>query len=146
MAKPLGFKAWTDKDKLTLLEGWARNGLTYVQIAKNMGIGETTLKDWRKKEPAINEALKKGREVVDFEVENALLKRALGYDYKEETYEDGILKKVVTKHMAPDTTAQIFWLKNRRPKEWRSKIEINDNTQVNKLDELLEEIKKDANS
>lgn len=123
MAKTIGAKEWLEKDKLTLLEGWARNGLTYEQIAKNMGIGLTSLKDWRKKEPAIDEALKKGREVVDFEVENALYKNAIN----------------------GNVTAQIFWLKNRKPKEWREKIEISNNTQINKLDELLQEIKKDAN-
>lgn len=123
MAKPVGFKEWVEKDKLILLEGWARNGLTYEQIANNMGICLASLKEWRKKEPIIDEALKKGREVVDFEVENALYKNAIN----------------------GNVTAQIFWLKNRKPKEWREKIEISDNTQINKLDELLQEIKKDAN-
>ena len=68
---------WLEKDKLILLEGWARDGLTYEQIAHNMGIGLTTLKEWRQKEPTISTILKRGREVVDFEVENALLKSAM---------------------------------------------------------------------
>ena len=84
---------WLEKDKLILLEGWARDGLTDEQIAKNIGINRTTLYDWKKKETNIADALKKGKEIIDFEVENALLKRALGYEYEEETYENGILTK-----------------------------------------------------
>ena len=129
---------WLEKDKLILLEGWARDGLTDEQIAKNIGINRTTLYDWKKKEVNIADALKKGKEVIDFEVENALLKRALGYEYEEETYENGILTKKVKKHVAPDTTAQIFWLKNRQVKKWRDKVEIADNDAIKKLDELLE--------
>ena len=129
---------WLEKDKLILLEGWARDGLTDEQIAKNIGINRTTLYDWKKKEVNIADALKKGKEVIDYEVENALLKRALGYEYEEETYENGILTKKVKKQVPPDTTAQIFWLKNRQVKKWRDKVEIADNDAIKKLDELLE--------
>lgn len=62
---------------MTLLEGWARDGLTDEQIAHNAGITAATLYEWKKKYPEISEALKKGKEVVDFEVENALLQTAL---------------------------------------------------------------------
>ena len=129
---------WLKKDKLILLEGWARDGLTDEQIAKNIGISRASLYEWKKKEIDISDALKKGKEVIDFEVENALLKRALGYEYEEETYENGILTKKVKKHVPPDTTAQIFWLKNRQVKKWRDKVEIADNDAIKKLDELLE--------
>ena len=129
---------WLENDKLILLEGWARGGLTDEQIAKNMGIAPSTLYEWKKKSKEFSESLKKGKEVIDFEVENALLKRALGYEYEEETYENGILTKKVKKHVAPDTTAQIFWLKNRQVKKWRDKVEIADNDAIKKLDELLE--------
>lgn len=129
---------WLENDKLILLEGWARCGLTDEQIAKNMGIAPSTLYEWKKKSKEFSESLKKGKEVVDFEVENALLKRALGYEYEEETYENGILTKKVKKQVAPDTTAQIFWLKNRQTKKWRDKVEIADNDAIKKLDELLE--------
>lgn len=129
---------WLANDKLILLEGWARSGLTDEQIAKNIGINRTTLYDWKKKETNIADALKRGKEVIDFEVENALLKRALGYEYEEETYENGILTKKVKKQVPPDTTAQIFWLKNRQVKKWRDKVEIADNDAIKKLDELLE--------
>ena len=140
---------WLEQDKLILLEGWARDGLTYEQIAHNMGIGLTTLKEWRQKEPTIQSALKKGKEVVDIEVENALLKRALGYTVtlkEQKVDKDGCVHDLVKDvHVPGDTTAQIFWLKNRRKQQWRDKIEYsNDNGELNKLDELLKEIKKDA--
>ena len=114
-----------------LLEAWARNGLTDEQIAENMGISCSTLYDWKNKYSDISESLKKGKEVVDVLVENALFKRALGYEYKEVTKEDGVTTKVVTKHMPPDTTAQIFWLKNRRPDLWRDRKNIDMNAKVN---------------
>lgn len=116
------------KDRLLEVEGWARSGLTDEQIAKNLGIAYSTLREYREKHSALSAALKKGKEVVDTEVENALLKRALGYTYEEETIEelaDGTIKtKTVTKHMAGDTTAQIFWLKNRKPDVWRDKTAV----------------------
>lgn len=230
------YEKWLEPESLILLEGWARDGLTDEQIAHNMGIRRETLYDWKKKYPNISNALKKGKEIVDIEVENALLKRALGYEYTETTrerivdsrqkkrhggetaltekeweiakaYFDGqccycgasvtltkdhlqplksdgtmevnnivpacqrcnsskkdknwlawyqqqefyrserakkiseyitfassmrvigcdddlVITKEVTKFVAPDTTAQIFWLKNRRPDKWRDKQEI----------------------
>lgn len=118
------------KDKLILVEGWARNGLTEQQIAKNLGVAYSTFRDYKSKYPALSAVLKKGREVIDFEVEGALIKRALGYSYIEETKElvedemtgSAELKvvKTVTKQVAPDVTAQIFWLKNRKPEEWKN--------------------------
>lgn len=132
------YHEWIESDGLLKLEAWARDGLTDEQIAQNMGIATSTLYEWKKKFPEITEALKKGKEVVDIQVENALLKRAMGYTYEEVTkertpirYEDGkpvewemqVTKKVL-KEVLPDVTAQIFWLKNRKPVEWRDKQEI----------------------
>ena len=141
---------WLKQDKLTLLEAWARDGLTNEQIAHNIGINVKTLYDWIKKESKISNALKKGKEVVDFEVENALLKKALGYTItiEEEKLdkfgEVHTLKKNV--HIPPDTTAQIFWLKNRKPKEWRDKVvcegESKTNGVINDLVEALNNVKK----
>lgn len=117
------YEKWLKKENLLLLEGWARDGLTDEQIAKNMGVSYSTLKDWKNKYSAISAALKKGKEVVDYQVENALLSSAL----------EG------------NTTAQIFWLKNRRPDKWRDKQkEETDKTALDKLDSILKEIKEDA--
>jgi hypothetical protein len=79
---------------------------------------------WKERYPDISDTLKKGKEVIDRQVENALLKRALGYKYDEVTLENGVETKRVTKEVVPDTTAQIFWLKNRRPDEWREKQSV----------------------
>ncbi len=132
--------------KLTLIEGWARDGLTDEQIAKNLGIAYSTFREYKNKYSALSASLKKGKEVVDYEVENALLKRALGYEYDEVTYENGKETKRVTKQVAPDTTAQIFWLKNRKPDKWRDKqvVESNNTIEVkNPLEGLsTEDLKK----
>ena len=121
------------KDKLTLVEGWARDGLTDEQIANNLGIGKTTFYKLIKEHSELSEHLKKGKEIIDYEVENALLKRALGYEYIETTKEIAFnpktgknelqITKKVTKQVAPDTTAQIFWLKNRKTDRWKDRPE-----------------------
>ena len=117
------YQKWLEPEGLLLLEGWARDGLTDEQIAHNMGITRKTLYDWKAKYGDICNALKKGKDVVDYQVENALLSSAL----------DG------------NTTAQIFWLKNRRPDKWRDKQkEEADTAALDKLDDILREIKADA--
>ena len=148
------YQKWLEPENLILLQGWARNGLTDEQIAKNMCISRSTLAEWKKKYSDISDTLKKGKDVVDIEVENALLKKALGYSYKETTKELSVDKetgesklvvtKEVTKHIAPDTTAGIFWLKNRRPDEWRDRVQEDNNAALNKLDDILNEVKNDA--
>ncbi len=132
MARKGKYEEWITPEGLLKIEGWARDGLTDEQIAANIGIRAGTLYDWKNRFSDISEALKKGKEVVDRQVENALLKRALGYTYAEITYEDGEETKRVIKEVVPDTTAQIFWLKNRKPEVWRDKREIttDDNDQV----------------
>ncbi len=126
------YQEWLEPEKLILIEGWARDGLTDEQISHNMGVTAKTLYEWKKKYGEICEALKRGKEVVDRQVENALLKRALGYEYEEISvkYENGIMteRKVTKKQVAPDTTAQIYWLKNRKPEEWRDKRVVDDSS------------------
>lgn len=113
---------------LNLIERWKRNGASEEDIAKRLGIAYSTFNLYKNKKSELSEALKKGKEIVDTEVENAILKRALGYSYEEITREniDGKMKitKVVTKQVVPDTTAQIFWLKNRCPESWRDKMQV----------------------
>lgn len=102
-----------------------------------MGIGYSTFKDYLNRFPAIRAALKKGKAPVDYEVENALYKRATGYTVKlkkpikvkttkritgkGEVTEERIEYADEEQYIPPDTTAQIFWLKNRRPDKWRDK-------------------------
>ena len=125
------YHKWLEPDGLLKLQGWARDGLTDEQIASNMGIVPSTLYKWENQFSEISEALKHGKEVVDTQVENALLKRALGYQYDEVTTKYGEETKRVTKEVSPDTTAQIFWLKNRKPKQWREKRELEVSGEVN---------------
>lgn len=117
------YEQWITKEGLTLIEGWARDGLTNEQIARNIGINPDTLYQWMKKFPDISESLKKGKEVIDRQVENALLKAALGYTYEEQAVTNKGHVVTLEKIAHPNTTALIFWLKNRKPKEWRDKQE-----------------------
>lgn len=145
---------WLTPEGLLKIEGWARDGLTDEQISRNIGIGTTTLYRWKDEFEEIRESLKRGKEVVDRQVENALLKRALGYEYTETTREavqdpnSGEVKmqvtKKVTKQVAPDTTAQIFWLKNRKPDKWRDKPAYEDTSELDKLDTILKGLKDNA--
>ena len=86
---------WVKPDKLMLIQGWKRNGLTDEQIAKNIGISPRTFERWKSKERQIRQILKVNKEIVNFQVENKLLKKA----------KEG------------NMTAIIFWLKNN----WRDK-------------------------
>lgn len=121
MARPSKYETHV-QPRLTEIADWARNGVTDKQIGENLGISQDTFIEYKKRYPEFSECLKRTRELVDAEVENALLKRALGYTYKETTIEvdaDGRKKaKTITREVIPDTLAQLAWLKHRRPKEW----------------------------
>lgn len=180
------YEYWLTEEGLLKLEGWARDGLVDEQIAEKMGISPSTLYEWKKKYSEISESLKKGKEVIDRLVENALLKRALGYRYNEDKYtsvpleqveyseklheymnryklehpeatddelmlvreqfpkEKMILTERKVKEVVPDTTAQIFWLKNRKPEQWRDKQEVKVSGEINNpfASLTVEELKK----
>ncbi|WP_313185948.1 transposase [Lacrimispora sp.] len=156
------YEYWLTTEGLILIEAWARDGLTDEQVAKNIGVNRDTLYTWKKKYPDISDALKRGKEVVDIEVENALFKKATGFTrtikkaikVKEVLYEAG-KRKSEKEHIEfadeeiyipPDTTAQIFWLKNRKPDTWRDKqnVELSGEIKTNNPYEGLttEELKK----
>lgn len=118
---------WIEEDKLLLIECWARDGYTMQDIANRIGITDKTLREWRKEYPEIQKAISNGKEIVDYKVENALLKSALGYKTKEvkvttimrygkvvETQ-----KEVTEKDQAPNVTACQVWLYNRCPDKWK---------------------------
>ena len=90
-------------DKLLLIEGYARDGAKEYQIAEALGISHNTLINMKANYSEVSEALRKGKEIVDYAVENALLRKAL----------------------SGDTTAITFWLRNRKPDKWRDLKEIN---------------------
>lgn len=134
------YEYWLTEEGLILLQAWARDGLTDDQIAENIGICRDTLYDWKKRFSDISDALKKGKEVVDIQVENALLQKALGITkiikkpikVKEVIYDNGKRVRETESieyadeevYIPPDTTAQIFWLKNRKPDAWRDKRDV----------------------
>lgn len=154
MSKTGKYKEWLDPDKLILLQGWRRDGLRYDQIAKNIGINETTLYDWIKKYPDIDKALKKGEEVCIFEVENALYKAAIGYDVVETEQIETALpdgstttqKRAKKRHIPPSVGAICFILKNRRSSKWQDKPTVIDTTALDKLDAILKEAREAADN
>ena len=125
MARPNKYETHV-APRLNEIADWVRNGATDSEIAERLGISEDSLYKYKREFSEFSETLKETKEFIDAEIENSLAKRALGYEYEEVTRErnadgDLVVTKVVTKQVAPDTTAQIFWLKNRRPKQWRDK-------------------------
>lgn len=131
-AKPPQIQKWLKEDQLVLLRGWAMDGMTQQDIAKRIGVSVTTIITWRAKYPEIAAALAETAEKVDRQVEQALLRRAMGYTYEETTtiveqLPDGEKKYKsvkVTKHVPADSVAQVFWLKNRKSAEWRDRREM----------------------
>ena len=126
-------------EHILLAEKFARDGLSNEQIALKFQISESTFYKWQNEKSEFSEAIKKGKKPVDVEVENALLKRAIGYEIEEETTETEIgangtprtKTRTVKKHIAPDVGAIAFWLKNRNPDQWR---------EVNKTDLTIKDL------
>lgn len=151
MAKRQNIEEWESEHGIILIEGWARDGLSEEQISHNMGISQSTLKRWKKESKRIQSALKKNKAVADRIVENSLFKRANGFEYTETTEErilnpqtgqfEMVVTKKVNKVVLPDTTAQIFWLKNRKPDVWRDKREVDSTEALDKLDGILTNIR-----
>ena len=113
------------QDKLALIEKWVRDGLTEKQICINIGISQQSMNEYKKAHSELVEALKRGKEVAIAEIENALVKRAKGYDYEEiKTYikdEDGKQTKYTEKtlkHQPPDVGACAILLKNKDKGNW----------------------------
>ena len=118
---------WKQPGQLAVIERMARDGKTVEQIARTIGVHRNTLTRWLA-DPVIADAMYKGRAHADDKVERALFRRAAGYTYtqkKRTVLEDGAVREeTTTKEVPPDTVACIFWLKNRRPMEWRDRQDI----------------------
>lgn len=112
------------KPYLDEIQGWAMSGLTDEQIAMNLDIAVSTIYEYKKKYPEFSEALKKGKDIADAQVVNALFKTATGFTYYEETTNTMGDVVQIQKYAKPNTTAQIFWLKNRQSDKWRDKTEV----------------------
>jgi len=142
------YQRWLTPEGLLLIQGWARDGLTDEEIARKMKINRATLYDWQKKFSDISDAIKSNKEVADREVEQALFRKATGYRTKEITRErrinpltresELVVIKEIEKEVAPDTAAQVFWLKNRKPDVWRDKREVENAAPLNAFDSIKE--------
>lgn len=152
------------ENKLEWIKQMAREGLIDKDIAHNLGVAESTFNGYKKKYPELAKALRDSKPEADAKVESALFKKALGYNVevkktfkcKHTTYDSTTGKKIAEDevletgidevHIPADTTAQIFWLKNRVPDKWRDKQEIEhsgDET-LSKVDEILKGIQDHA--
>ena len=152
-AKPK-YTEWLTHDGLLRIEGWARDGLSLAQIAHNVGVADSTFRRWKEENEALSAAIKRGNAPVDLEVENAMLKSALGHKetvrkaIKVKTEKQKVGEgKIVEEHIEyvdeevyipPQVVAQIFWLKNRRPDKWKEKVEQTVITEVEDLTPLVE--------
>lgn len=145
------YDRWLTDEGLAQIGGWKIRGLTDEEVAANMGVSYSTLRAWRDKYPALSAVLKKSKEAAELTVENALFRKAIGYDYDEETKElrfdkaskayRMVTTKTVRKHQPPDTAAAIFFLKNRAPDRWKDKQDVSVSTgmaeEQSRLAELL---------
>lgn len=127
-------KFWMSDDGLMLIRGWRRQGVPVAKIATDyIGISGRAFQKWREESPRMQESVLAAKEVSNLSVEEALWKRATGYDYWEETYEliegELILSKKTKKHMPPDIKAIMHYLYNRMPNRWRSIQEPLESTQ-----------------
>ena len=145
------------KEMNELVYKYASQGLNNVEIAHNLGISEKTLYEWKLKHKKFAKNLEAGKKSLISQVESALYKKAIGYNYEEEKVyvsktTDGkeiVRKEKIKKHLPPDTGAIAFFLKNREPKRWNekqiiqhegeiTKIVINPSNKKSKLEEEIE--------
>lgn len=136
---------------LSWIRGLARRGLTVKEISEELGVAKSTICKWVSENEELSDALKEGRDYADTKVEESLYKRAVGYSYTEKKTIVGVGQKggeqkparieITEKFLPPDTTACIFWLKNRNPQLWRERQDINltDDAHINALANLLDE-------
>lgn len=143
---------WLSESGLQLIAGWRRNGVPLTDIAtKNIGISKTAWWGWYKESEDLRKACAIAKDVADLTVEDALYRRAIGYDYWEEDWElvegEIILVRKRKKHLPPDTKAIMQWLYNRLPNQWRAMQEPLEKTQyVETISNILVAMKEVAES
>ncbi len=120
--QPTKYKPEYENQALILAE----KGFTDEDVAKLFKVTRRTIENWKKQFPQFFLSLKKGKKTADQKVVQSLYQRALGYSHPEvhiSNHQGKVTKTNIIKHYAPDTTACIFWLKNRDQKNWRDKQE-----------------------
>ena len=136
-------KSNLDLEKLTRL---CAKGLTNEQLAEVYGVHINTIINWQASEDFLY-ALKSGKAKADQVVEYSLWQRATGYSHPEEKiFNNGgeIVRATTIKHYPPDPTSMIFWLKNRKTKEWREKHEVEHSGSLS-ITELMKDLCKPKN-
>lgn len=122
MGRPSSFKPEYCEEALKL----CKLGATDKELADFFGVSEATLNTWKNQFPEFLESLKAGKEIADAQVAEKLFQRAMGYSHPDShicTIQNQVVITPIVKHYPPDTTAAIFWLKNRRSDLWRDKTE-----------------------
>ena len=112
---------------------YTEKGYTDKQLAKIFCVKEQTINNWKKDYPEFFESLKAGKMLADAKVEASLYQRACGYSHPEihiTNFQGSITETPIIKHYPPDPTSMIFWLKNRKKKEWRDRHEIKQDGEV----------------
>lgn len=147
--------------RLDEVKQWCKNGVSEKVIANNLGIAESTFHEYKKKYSEFSECLKKGKSSADEEVENALFKKACGYnatikktfkckvveynEYGHKIKEEEVLKEGFDEvHISADTLAQIFWLKNRVPERWKDKVEIKEEVSERATVVIVDDVPEDG--
>lgn len=144
------------KERLFEIEMWCRDGLVEKDIAKKLGVAVSTFEEYKRRHPELRRVLKRGKEIVDYEVENSLYKKCIGhyvkvgkafkckeiyYDEEGRRCESEVIRSVeIDEFIPPDTTAIAIWLNNRRPDKWRR------NANKEKLDEKKFQHEKDIDN
>jgi len=129
--RPSAFK----QEYIELAYNYCLLGATDEQLGEFFNVTRSTINAWKAKQPKFLSALKRGKVEADSKVALSLFKRATGYSHQEthvSNYQGEITLTELVKHYPPDTTACIYWLKNRQPKHWRDKIEIDSNVKIDK--------------
>lgn len=137
------------KSRLKMVEGWSKNGLTESQICKNLGVNRTTLNDFKDRYPELLEAINRGREMAVAEIENALFKRALGYDFEETKESSRVIdgktikcNEKIKNHLPPDVAACFILLKNKDHSNWCDNPAKRDLArEIFEFDKLIEKIR-----
>ena len=133
MARPPSYKPEYAEQAAQL----CRLGATDAELATFFKVSTRTIYRWQAQYPEFCQALKAGKETADDRVERSLFHKAVGYTFEsEKLFQNGgkVIRAKTVEHVPPDTTAAIFWLKNRRPEEWRDRRDLN----VRNLDDLTE--------